>query len=67
MRRYTVVLTPEPDGSAYNMVVPALPGCLTWGATIEDARAMAQDAIATSSTARQRRRGPTLAGRSSPT
>lgn len=46
-RHYTVVLTPEPDGSAYNVVVPALPGCLTWGATVEEALAMARDAIAT--------------------
>ena len=45
-RRYTVVLTPEPDGSAYNVVVPALPGCFTWGTTVEEALAMARDAIA---------------------
>ena len=43
---YSVVLSPEPDGSAYNVTVPALPGCVTWGATIEQAVAMAQDAIA---------------------
>ncbi|HEU0116248.1 MAG TPA: type II toxin-antitoxin system HicB family antitoxin [Thermomicrobiales bacterium] len=47
MRRYAVVLSAEPDGSAWNVVVPALPGCLTWGATIEEALAMARDAIAT--------------------
>ncbi len=47
MRRYTVVLTAEPDGSAWNVVVPALPGCLTWGATVEEALSMARDAIAT--------------------
>ncbi len=46
MRRYTVVLTPEPDGSAWNVAVPALPGCYTWGATVEEALAMARDAIA---------------------
>jgi predicted RNase H-like HicB family nuclease len=46
MRSFTVVLTPEPDGSAYNVTVPALPGCLTWGATVEDALVMARDAIA---------------------
>lgn len=48
--RYTVVLTPKPDGSdgsAYNVVVPALPGCFTWGETVEHALAMAHDAIAT--------------------
>ena len=46
MNRYTVVLTPEPDGSAYNVTVPALPGCFTWGVTVEEALAMAKDAIA---------------------
>jgi antitoxin HicB len=43
---YTILLTPEPDGSAYNVTVPALPGCLTWGATVEEAVAMASEAIA---------------------
>lgn len=44
--RFTVVLAPEPDGSAYNVTVPALSGCATWGATVEEAIAMAKDAIA---------------------
>lgn len=44
--RYTIVLTPEADGSAYNVTVPAMPGCLTWGATVEDAIAYAREAIA---------------------
>ena len=44
--RYTVDLTPEPDGSAYNVTVPTMPGCLTWGATVEDAPASAREAIA---------------------
>lgn len=43
---YTILLTPEPDGSAYNVTVPALPGCLTWGTTVEEAVARAHDAIA---------------------
>lgn len=46
MTRFTVVLTPEPDGTAWNVTVPALPGCRTWGETIEQALAMAKDAIA---------------------
>lgn len=45
MRNYTVVLTPEEDGTAYNVVVPSLPGCFTWGATVEEALIMARDAI----------------------
>lgn len=45
-RSYTIILEPEPDGSAYNVTIPALPGCATWGATVEEAIAMAKDAIA---------------------
>jgi predicted RNase H-like HicB family nuclease len=45
MGRYTVVIEPEPDGSAYNVSVPALPGCYTWGATIDEAVVMARRAI----------------------
>lgn len=47
MRRYVVVLTPEPDGDGYSVVVPALPGCITEGDTVEEALAMARDAIET--------------------
>lgn len=46
MMRYTVVVTPEPDGSEFNVTVPALTGCFTWGASIEEAVAHARDAIA---------------------
>lgn len=46
MARYTVVLDAEPDGSAYNVSVPALPGCFTWGETFEEAVRMARGAIA---------------------
>lgn len=46
VRRYTVVLSPEPEGSAWNVTVPALPGCFTFGATVEEALAMARDAVA---------------------
>jgi predicted RNase H-like HicB family nuclease len=44
-RTYTVVLTPEPDGSAVNAAVPALPGVLTWGRTIDEAYASAAEAV----------------------
>lgn len=43
--RYTVVLTPEPDGSAVNVTVPAMPGVLTWGRTSDEALASAREAI----------------------
>lgn len=43
--RYTVVLIPEEgDTGRYVAYVPALPGCVTFGATIADALAMAEDA-----------------------
>jgi antitoxin HicB len=45
-RTYTVLLEPEPDGSAWNVRVPALPGCFTYGRTREEALARAQEAIA---------------------
>ncbi len=44
-RTYTVVLTPEPDGSAVNATVLALPGVLTWGRTIDEAYASVAEAL----------------------
>jgi antitoxin HicB len=35
---------PEPEGG-YTVTVPALPGCLTYGATFEEAVSMIEDAI----------------------
>ncbi len=29
-RTYTILIDPEPDGSAYNVSVPALPGVFTF-------------------------------------
>lgn len=46
MARYTVVIESESDGSAYNVSVPSLPGCFTWGETFEEAVSMAREAIA---------------------
>lgn len=45
MREYTVVLTPDPEDGGFTVTVPALPGCITEGDTLEEALAMAQDAI----------------------
>lgn len=42
--RYNVVLRPEPEGG-YTALVPALPGCVTYGRTVDEARTMAKDAI----------------------
>ena len=32
--RYTVLICPDED--AYSVVVPALPGCVTWGVTLDE-------------------------------
>jgi antitoxin HicB len=42
---YAVLLEPEADGSAYNVIVPALPEAHTWGETVEEALAMAREVI----------------------
>jgi predicted RNase H-like HicB family nuclease len=42
---YTVLLEPDPDSGTYTVTVPALPGVVTQGDSIEDALAMARDAI----------------------
>jgi len=41
---YNIFLRPEPEGG-YTVLVPSLPGCITYGKDIAEARAMAQDAI----------------------
>lgn len=43
-KSFTVLLRPEPEGG-YSVICPALPGLVTYGATLEEARAMAVDAI----------------------
>ncbi len=42
---YRILLRPEPEGG-YTVIVPSLPGCVTYGETVEDARSMASGAIA---------------------
>ncbi len=46
MREYTIILDPDLDEGGYTVTVPALPGCVTEGDTLEEAIAMAKDAIA---------------------
>ena len=41
---YTVIYEPQPEGG-YTVAVPALPGCVTEGDTLDEARRMAEDAI----------------------
>ena len=43
-RTYRIVLRKEPEG-AYTAFVPSLPGCITWGNTVEHALEMAKEAI----------------------
>jgi predicted RNase H-like HicB family nuclease len=43
-RTYTVVFEPQPEGG-YTVLVPALPGCLTEGDTLAEARRNAGEAI----------------------
>ena len=41
---YKILMTKEEEGG-YTVTVPALPGCITQGDNIEEAMAMAQEAI----------------------
>jgi predicted RNase H-like HicB family nuclease len=45
MRKFMVVLTPDVESGGYTATVPALPGCVTDGETVEDALERVQDAI----------------------
>ncbi|MEE9278421.1 MAG: type II toxin-antitoxin system HicB family antitoxin [Dehalococcoidia bacterium] len=45
MRRYTVLLHPDREEGGYTVTVPALPGCVTEGDTLEDALSNVRDAI----------------------
>ena len=42
--RYTVILVPDDDDRC-SVLVPALPGCVTYGRTLKEAQQMARDAI----------------------
>ena len=44
-RQYTIILDPDEEEGGYTVTVPALPGCVTQGETLEAAIAMARDAI----------------------
>lgn len=45
MRTYTIVVEPE-DTGGYMVLVPALPGCFTQGATLDECRECAAEAVA---------------------
>jgi predicted RNase H-like HicB family nuclease len=42
---YTVLLDPDDEGHGYTATVPALPGVITQGETIDEALEMVRDAI----------------------
>ncbi|HEY8694997.1 MAG TPA: type II toxin-antitoxin system HicB family antitoxin [Chloroflexota bacterium] len=42
---YTVILQPDEEDGGYTVTVPALPGCVTEGDTLEEAVEMAKEAI----------------------
>ncbi|MBC7263722.1 MAG: type II toxin-antitoxin system HicB family antitoxin [Chloroflexi bacterium] len=42
--RYKILLRKEPEGG-YTAIVPSLPGCVTYGDTVEEAKEMAKQAI----------------------
>ena len=43
-RTYRIVLRKEAEGT-YTAFVPSLPGCITWGDSVEHALEMAKEAI----------------------
>uniref|UniRef100_A0A7V6CE02 Type II toxin-antitoxin system HicB family antitoxin n=1 Tax=Thermodesulfobacterium geofontis TaxID=1295609 RepID=A0A7V6CE02_9BACT len=42
--QYRVLLRKEPEGG-YTVIVPSLPGCITYGETVDEAIKMAKEAI----------------------
>lgn len=45
-RQYTIVLEPDPEEGMYTVTVPALPGCISQGSTVEQCIERAKEAIA---------------------
>ncbi len=41
---YNLIFKPEPEGG-FTVIVPSLPGCVTYGKNLKEAKAMAFDAI----------------------
>lgn len=41
---YNLIFRPEPEGG-FTVLVPSLPGCISYGRTLEEARKNAADAI----------------------
>lgn len=43
--RYNLIFKPEAEGG-FTVIVPSLPGCVTFGQTLEEAKEMVTEAIA---------------------
>lgn len=41
---YNLIFRPEPEGG-FTVIVPILPGCVTYGKNLKEAKEMAKDAI----------------------
>ena len=41
---FNIIFRPEPEGG-FTVLVPSLPGCITYGRDLKEAKEMAQDAI----------------------
>lgn len=46
INHYNVIFKPEPEGG-FTVIVPSLPGCVTYGKDLAEARTMVEDAIRT--------------------
>lgn len=44
MYTFNIMFRPEPEGG-YTIVVPSLPGCITWAPTIEEGKILINDAV----------------------
>lgn len=45
MRKYTIILEPDTEEGGYTVTVPALPGCITQGETVEQCIERAHEVI----------------------
>jgi len=45
MRKYTIILDPDLEEGGFTVTVPALPGCVTQGESIEECIERAREAI----------------------
>ncbi len=42
--QFNIIFQPEPEGG-FTAIVPSLPGCITYGSNLQEAKKMAVDAI----------------------